>query len=152
MTITRRMDRQGLVTTEISGHITMTEILNAVMELGELTAYSNQLWEIVILDGAVSIDRHVTTTMEIAHNAKEVIQFKSRGAVAIVAPNARTLGWSNKVASLLRGDAIPVTVFEDESQARKWLAIHMQRAQIEATTIRRYRHHNPTWSSFNHGP
>jgi len=133
------MDCQGLVTTEISGHIGMTDMLNAVLELGELTAYASQLWEIIILDPEINIDRDIHTTIEIAHNAKEIVQFKSRGAMAIVATTETQQKWSDSVAALLRGDIVPVTVFNDEAQARKWLAIHMDQARIEATTIRRPR-------------
>ena len=129
MTIIRRMDSQGLVTTEITGHISVTEILNAVLELGELTAYASQLWELVILDPEIKIDRNIQTTMEIAHNAKEIIQFKSRGAMAIVAVDDHIREWSEHVASLLRGDRVPVTVFPDEEQARTWLAIHIERSR-----------------------
>ena len=139
MTISRRMDCQGLVTTEVSGHTGMTDILNSVLELGELTAYSNQLWEIIILDSRMVPQRNSHTTLEIAHNAKEIIQFKTRGAIAIVASNRNTREWSEQVAKLLRGDVVPVTVFEDEAQARKWLSIHMEQAQMEATTVRRPR-------------
>lgn len=139
MTIARRMDRQGLVTTEITGHIGMTDMLNAVLELGELTAYASQLWEIIILDPDLNIERDIHTTIEIAHNAKEIVQFKSRGAMAIVATGDQQRKWCDSVAALLRGDVVPVTVFTDEAQARKWLAIHMDQARIEATTIRRPR-------------
>lgn len=139
MTIKRRMDCQGLVTTEISGHIGTTDILNAVLELGELTAYASQLWELMILDPRVSVDRENHTSIEMAHNAKEIVQFKSRGAIAIVATTEVCRKWGDDVAALLRGDVVPVTVFTDEGQARRWLAIHMEQARIEATTVRKPR-------------
>jgi hypothetical protein len=151
MNITRRMNRHGLVTTEISGRTGTADILNATLELGRLTAYSNQWWEIFLLDPCLEIERNVHTTMDIAHRAKEIIQFKARGAVAIVAPSHPTARWSNQVASLLRGDVVPVTVFEDESQARRWLGIHMERAQIDATTVRRPRLQFPQAKSISHG-
>jgi len=115
----------------------MTDILNAVLELGDLKAYSSQYWDLMILDSRLSINRHHHTTIELAHKAKEVVQFKTRGAIAIVAVTARTIAWGEEVATLLRGDGIPVTVFDDEAQARRWLDIHMKRARIEATTVRR---------------
>lgn len=148
MTITRRMDRQGLVTTEVFGFVSMRDILNAVIELGELTAWSNQLWEIVVLDKDIRTERRAHITLETAHSAKEIIQFKSQGAIAIVTPDERTGKWGEQIADMLRGDAVPVTVFEDEAQARKWLSIHMENAALEATTVRRNRPLNVDSTAF----
>lgn len=136
MTITRRMDRNGLVTTEIAGHTNLADILNSVLELGELTAYSNEFWEIVLLDPKISIHYGGHTTLEVAHAAKELIQFRTRGAIAIVAPTRNIHKWSEQVAGILRGDVVPVTVFDDEAPAREWLRIHMENAQFNKTTMR----------------
>jgi hypothetical protein len=118
--------------------------MNSILELGELTAYSNELWEILLLEGDITIERHHRMRLEIAHGAKEIVQFKSRGAIAIVSPDPAATRWADTIAELLRGDSVPVTVFDDEAQARKWLSIHMEHSHFEKTTIRSHRHSDKT--------
>lgn len=135
MTIKRRMDRHGMVTTEIEGTISFADLLDATLELGELMTYSNEFWEIMILDDDVRIHRDNNATLESAHSTKEMLQFKSRGAIAVVTGRTKTRKVCQRFADVLRGDVIPVTVFDDESQARKWLDIHMEQARFTATTV-----------------
>ena len=149
MTIKRRMDRDGLVTTQVSGRVSLADVLDSVLELGELTAYSNELWEIILFDDSVEVARDHRTTLENAHGAKETVQFKTRGGIAIVASDPLVNSWGCKIAELLRGDAVPVTVFNDEAPARKWLSIHMEHSHFEATTIRSTKSLEPTRFRFD---
>ncbi len=134
MTTTRRMDRYGLVSTHVSGGVSVAGLLHAVLELGELTAYSNELWEIVIVAPETHIESNHHLTMELSHSAKETIQFKSRGAIAMYAPTSRLRQMLRQVASQIRGDAVPVVVFADEADARRWLEIHRATSRYHATT------------------
>lgn len=128
------MDRYGLVTTEVSGRLSPGQWLDSVLELGELTAWSNELWEIVIIDPRIDFEPDRRPTLELAHNAKEIIQFKTRGAIGVYAPTPRIRRWAEKVAALLRGDAVPIVVFMDEADTRKWLEVHMETSRLSATT------------------
>ncbi|MEX2327916.1 MAG: hypothetical protein WD558_09300 [Pseudomonadales bacterium] len=114
----------------------MADVMNSILELGELTAYSDELWEIMLLEDNLTIENNHRIRLEIAHGAKEIVQFKSRGAIAIVPLAAGTILWAESIAELLRGDYVPVTVFDDEAQARKWLSIHMGHSHFEKTTMR----------------
>ncbi|MCB1692311.1 MAG: hypothetical protein KDI19_06060, partial [Pseudomonadales bacterium] len=124
--------------------VSTADYLGSIVDLGELTAYSNELWEIVILTPDLVIEKDHRTTLELVHSAKEIIQLRARGAVAIVAFTQRSLAWADKIGELLRGRT-PVTVFTDEAQARRWLEIHRDNAKQEATTDRYHRpgpHHS----------
>lgn len=134
MTLTRRMDRQGLVTTSISGTITTVDWLRAIRDLGEDAPEPGELWEIVVFSPSARISRHAHASLELVHSAKEAIQFKSRGAIAIYSPSNETREWAEEIAALLRGDNVPVVVFADESDARKWIEIHQGTARYHATT------------------
>ncbi len=134
MTLTRRMDRNGLITTEVSGTVSTAAYLDGVLELGELTAYASDLWEIVIIHPETLVLDDKRASLELAHSAKETLQFKSRGAIALYCSTHRLRPWSEDIASLLRGDAVPVISFNDESDARKWLDISRKSARQTATT------------------
>lgn len=117
----------------------MADVMNSILELGELTAYSDELWEIVLLEDNITIENDHRIRLEIAHGAKEIVQFKSRGAIAIVSLAGVMENWAESIAELLRGDSVPVTVFDDEAQARKWLSIHMEHSLFEKTTMRSFK-------------
>ncbi len=121
MGILHKKDAQGIIRTYNSGTITMREAFQSVVTLGHLTAESEEIWELILLDEDVVLETDELQTMSIAHQAKETIQFKERGAIAFVAPNSKTLKACLRMADLLSGGNVPVVVFDNKSDAVAWL-------------------------------
>ncbi len=136
MTIQRRIDKEHLITTYISGHISLPQLFKSVLQSSQLTDDCTEYWELMLMDqDQLIINFHDRIRLEAVHAAKEMIQFRTQGAIAIVisSPASRKLG--DHFAALLRGDVVPVTVFDDEAAARKWLSIHMECGTCEATAL-----------------
>ena len=136
MTIQRRIDKEHLVTTYVSGHVSLPQLLSSVLQGGQLTGDCNEHWELILLDQErLIINPHDRVRLEVAHAAKEMLQFRTQGAIAIVTGTLASHKLGDILAGLLRGDAVPVTVFDDEVAARRWLSIHMGSATSEATVL-----------------
>ncbi|XOV88440.1 MAG: hypothetical protein ACFHX7_00835 [Pseudomonadota bacterium] len=125
MSMTHRTDQTGLMTTRVAGQVTIADMLDGFIETGELTAYGDEIWHLVVVEPDIVINRDTRARMESAHNAKELVQFKTRGAIALVTHTPKATAFCQLIAGLLRGDAVPVVVFTNEDDARHWLQLNM---------------------------
>ena len=136
MTIQKRIDNEHLITTYVSGHVSLPQLFKSVLQSGQLSADCDEYWELILLDqDHLIVDFHERVRLELAHAAKEMLQFRTQGAIAVLIGSSASRKLGDMLAGLLRGDVVPVTVFDDEVAARKWLSIHMESASCEATAL-----------------
>ncbi len=136
MTIKTRLNSEHLVTTRVRGLTNLGHLIEAVLAPVDSPACSRYWWQLILLEDTLIIYHVPGVGLKVAHAAKETIQFKRGGAIAIVANTLPSRRMCDRFATLLRGDIVPVTVFDDESSARKWMAIHMHCAHFDSTTMR----------------
>ena len=120
MPYSRCVDNDGILTTTISGSVTLKELIELQNDLPNYFQ-NDEIYELVIhqYDTELIQDREESEIS--ADNVKKVLQKYKRGAIAFVASGDFIFGILRQLQLRAENEFIQMAVFRNEETALKWL-------------------------------
>ena len=120
MPYSRCVDNDGILTTTISGSVTLKDLTELQNELPNYFQ-NDEIYELVIhqYDTELIQDREESEIS--ADNVKKVLQKYKRGAIAFVASGDFIFGILRQLQLRAENEFIQMAVFRNEETALKWL-------------------------------
>ena len=120
MPYSRCVDNDGILTTTISGSVTLKELIELQNDLPNYFK-NDEIYELVIhqYDTELIQDREESEIS--ADNVKKVLQKYKRGAIAFVASGDFIFGILRQLQLRAENEFIQMAVFRNEETALKWL-------------------------------